>query len=272
MTTTTSASGRPPATPGSDLSAGVPSAAAAPVPLTRLTLVELRKLADTRAGMWLLIVIGLATAATSAIQLGWAESNEQNFSALYDFGLLPSAVLLPVLGILSVTSEWSQRTALATFTLVPARGRVLAAKVVAGVLIAIGSAAVTVAWAAGANLLAVTIGGDGAWTMDSSLIWQSQLAQVISVLMGIGLGALLLNTPLAIVIFFALPTVWAILGAAISGLLDVAAWLDINVTSRALSQPDMTSGEWARLAVSVGVWMVLPLILGTVRVLRREVS
>jgi ABC-2 type transport system permease protein len=252
--------------------ATVPATAAAPVPLTRLTLVELRKLADTRAGMWLLIVIGLATVATSAILLGWADDNEITFAALYGFGLMPSAVLLPVLGILSVTSEWSQRTALGTFTLVPARARVMVAKVAAGALIAVAATAATAVLAAAANLLAAAVGGDGSWSLDPSLIWQSLLLQVLFVLMGNAFGALLLNTPLAIVVFFALPTVWSILGGSIKALADAAAWLDLNVTSQALGEADMTSGEWARLAVSAGVWVLLPLALGTVRVLRREVS
>ena len=39
-------------------------------------------------------------------------------------------ILLPVLGILLVTSEWSQRTAMVTFTLEPSRSRVIAAKFV----------------------------------------------------------------------------------------------------------------------------------------------
>ncbi|WP_430787473.1 ABC transporter permease [Actinoplanes sp. G11-F43] len=263
MTTTAPVSARP---------AELPAVVRDPVPLTRLTVVELRKLADTRAGMWLLIVIGVATAATSAILLGWASESEQTFGAMYGFGLLPSAILLPVLGILSVTSEWSQRTALGTFTLVPARGRVMVAKIAAATLIAIAATAATALWAAAANLLAIGLGADGTWSMDSSLVWQSVLSQLIFVLMGVAFGALLLNTPLAIVIFFALPTVWTILGETITGLRDVAAWLDLNVTSQALGQPDMTSGEWARLGVSVGVWVVLPLLVGTVRVLRREVS
>jgi hypothetical protein len=42
-----------------------------------------------------------------------------------------------VLAILSVTSEWSQRTALVTFSLVPDRRRVLAAKLVAVVVLAV---------------------------------------------------------------------------------------------------------------------------------------
>ncbi|MEV4276308.1 ABC transporter permease [Actinoplanes xinjiangensis] len=252
--------------------ATVPAAAAAPVPMARLTLVELRKLADTRAGMWLLIVIGLATLATSAILLGWADDSEITFAALYTFGLVPSAVLLPVLGILSVTSEWSQRTALSTFTLVPARFRVLLAKIAAGALIAVAATAATAVLAAGANLIAPAVGGDGSWSLDPSLIWQSLLLQVLFVLMGNAFGALLLNTPLAIVIFFALPMVWSILGGSIRALADAAQWLDLNVTSQAMTEPDMTSGEWARLAVSAGVWVVLPLVLGAMRVLRREVS
>ena len=112
-------------------------------PLLRLTLVELRKLADTRAGLWLLIVIGLAAVAhRPLILLLAAPDAEQTFAGFFAFGLLPAGVLLPVLGILSMTSEWSQRTALTTFTLVPQRGRVVAAKLAAAVLIAVIAATV----------------------------------------------------------------------------------------------------------------------------------
>lgn len=241
-------------------------------PLGRLTLVELRKLADTRAGFWLLLIIGFATVGTSAILLGWAEDAEQTYTGFFTFGLLPSAVLLPVLGILSVTSEWSQRTALTTFTLVPTRGRVMVAKLAASTLIAIAATVATAALAAAANVIAGALGGDASWTLDSSFIWQSLLLQVIFVLMGIGFGALLLNTPLAIVIYFALPTLWSVLGGVITKLQDASKWLDLNVTSQALSEADATGGEYARLAVSVAVWVLLPLVIGFVRVLRREVS
>ncbi|BCY07856.1 ABC transporter permease [Actinoplanes sp. L3-i22] len=251
-----------------------PTATALPtsLPLPRLTWVELRKLADTRAGLWLLLIIGLATAGTSAIILGWSSDEEMTFGGFYAFGLLPSAVLLPVLGVLSVTSEWSQRTALSTFTLVPARGRVMIAKIAAGVLIAVAATAATALISAVANLIGAAIGGDGAWRVDGSLLWQGLLLQVIFVLMGIAFGALLLSTPLAIVLYFALPMVWSVLGSVIKGLQSTAGWLDINVTTTPLSEADMTSGEYARLGVSVAVWVLLPLAVGVVRVLRREVS
>ncbi len=243
------------------------------VPMTRLTLIELRKLADTRSGFWLLVVIGLAAAGTAAIMLAAAPAEEQTFQGLLAFGLVPSAILLPVLGILSMTSEWTQRTALTTFTLVPARGRVIAAKLLAGVLIAVMATLAAAALSAIANLIAIGIGGDGSWDITADQAGRLLLNQVIFLLMGSGFGALLMNTPLAIVLYFALPTVWSILAEVVKPIATAARWADINVTSVPLNEAAaMTGGEWARLATAVAIWVALPLILGTLRVLRREVS
>jgi ABC-2 type transport system permease protein len=240
--------------------------------LGRLTLVELRKLADTRAGLWLLIVIGVAAAGTAVIQLIFSEDADLTFNSFLQFGLLPASVLLPVLGILSMTGEWSQRTALTTFTLTPARGRVIVAKLAAGVLIALASLIVTAAIATVANLIGIGLGGDGSWTMGAALIGQTITGQALFVVMGLGFGALLMNSPLAIVVYFGLPTVWSILGGTIKGLKPVAEWLDFNMTSVPLSEAGMTGGEWARLGVAAAVWVVIPVVLGTIRTLRREVA
>ena len=242
------------------------------IPLTRLTAVELRKLADTRAGFWLLLVIALGTAGTSAVILGWAPAAEQTFAGFFAFGQVPSTVLLPVLGILSMTGEWSQRTAMTTFTLVPARWRVIAAKLAAGVLIAVAALAATALLSAAANLLGIALGGDGGWRVDGSLIWQSLLSEVLFVVMGMAFGALLQSSALAISAFFLLPTIWTVLGETIHALHRAAGWLSINVTTDALSEPSMTAGEYARLAVAALVWILLPLAAGSWRVLRREVA
>jgi hypothetical protein len=243
-----------------------------PIPLTRLAMVELRKLGNTRAGFWLLVVIGLAAVGTSAVILGWAPDNEMTFSDFFEFGLVPGYFILPVLGILSMTSEWSQRTALTTFALVPARMRVFVAKIVAGCAVALGSTVAIAALAAVANLLGMTLGGDGGWQVDGSMLWQGLLGQLIFVLMGLGFGALLLNSPLAIVTYLVLPTLWSVLGETIKALKTAAGWLDLNVTANALSEPSMTSGEYARLAVSAAMWVLLPLLAGAWRTTRREVS
>ncbi|AGZ42658.1 ABC transporter permease [Actinoplanes friuliensis] len=242
------------------------------IPLWRLTQVELRKLADTRAGLWLLIVIALAAAATAAILLAAAPAEEQNYEELLSFGLLPASILLPVLGILSMTSEWSQRTALTTFTLVPARGKIIAAKLIAAVLIAIATTAAAAILSAAGNLVAIGTGGDGSWHLEGALVGQLLVNQIVFVLMGSAFGALLMNSPLAIVLYFAIPTLWSVLGEMIKGLRTAAGWVDINMTSVPLSEPGMTGNEWLRFGVAALIWVALPLALGTVRVLRREVS
>ncbi|WP_433361651.1 ABC transporter permease [Actinoplanes sp. CA-142083] len=242
------------------------------IPLPRLTLVELRKLADTRAGLWMLVLIALGVVGTAVILLGWAPDEEQTFADFFAFGLAPSTVLLPVLGILSMTGEWSQRTALTTFALVPSRLRVVTAKLAAGVLIALATTAVTLLFAAAANVLAAALGGDGGWHVDGSLIWQGALTEVLFLMVGMAFGALLQNSPLAIVAFFALPTIWGILRETIKSLERVSGWLDLGLTSGPLSEPSMTAGEYGRLAVSCLVWVALPLVLGSWRILRREIA
>jgi ABC-2 type transport system permease protein len=81
-----------------------------------------------------------------------------------------------------------------------------------------------------------------------------------------------MNTPLSIVAFFALPMVWTILGETIRSLRTAAGWLDINATTTPLTDGAMTGGQWARLGVSCAVWIVVPLVAGAARVLRREVA
>src|SRR3954454_8314032 len=91
------------------------------VPFSRLVQVELRKMFDTRAGRWLLISIGALTALVLVIQL-WvvvAQDLDVDFRDFMAGMNTPMGILLPVLGIMAVTSEWSQRTAMVTFSLEP---------------------------------------------------------------------------------------------------------------------------------------------------------
>ncbi|MDO3682763.1 ABC transporter permease [Micromonospora sp. C28ISP2-4] len=247
------------------------AAVAGPTP-ARLTAVELRKLADTRAGRWLLITIGLIAAVIVVVQLFVLDAPEQTFTAFFLPSLLPVGLLLPVLGILSITSEWSQRSALTTFALVPRRERIIVAKLAAVVLAALASVLVSLAVAAAGTLAAGATGGAGAWTFDWQLLPHAAVFQVVNVLMGAGFGLLLLNTPLAIVTYLLLPTVWSLLSAMISALREPARWLDTSLTMEPLLGPEMTAGQWGRLGVSLAVWVLLPLAAGLARTMRREVS
>ncbi|MEU7588546.1 ABC transporter permease [Micromonospora sp. NPDC049230] len=241
--------------------------------LLRLSAVEVRKLVDTRAGRWLLITIALVTAAIVTLQLIYAKDADQTFLNFFVPSLLPVSVLLPVLGILSITSEWSQRTALTTYALVPRRERVVVAKLIAVSLTALASVLTSLAVAAIGTLVASATGGAGTWGFDWSLVLNAVVIQVTSVLMGAAFGLLLLNPPLAIVGYLLLPTLWGVLGEMVKPLRGPSEWLDTSKTMEPLFSSDaVTGGQWGRIVVSLLVWMVLPLAAGLFRTLRREVS
>lgn len=247
--------------------ATLPGAAARP-PLRRLVAVELRKMADTRAGFWLLAAVGLIAAGMVVIQLLTADSAaDRTLGDLFRATIEPVSILLPVIGILAVTSEWSQRTALTTFALVPARGRVVAAKLLAAIALAL----VAVVACLAAAVVGTAIGGSD-WDLAASAVGSAALYHVLAMLIGAGFGLLLLSTAPAIVAYFVLPTAWAILGEAIGALREPAEWLDTARTMAPLADDVMAGADWARLATSVALWALLPLVAGLVRLARREVA
>src|SRR3954470_20708567 len=95
------------------------------IPLGRITDTELRKMFDTRSGFWLLASTGLlALLATSMVVL-FARHEELTYSTFTAAIGIPMTIVLPIIAVLSVTSEWSQRSGLTTFALVPHRNRVM---------------------------------------------------------------------------------------------------------------------------------------------------
>jgi hypothetical protein len=240
--------------------------------LPRLTAVELRKLVDTRAGYWLLTVIGLLTALLVTADLIWESRDALTLERMLGDAVAVPALLLPVLGILLVTSEWSQRTNLVTFALVPNRNRVAVAKMAAGTLAGASAAVMTLALAAAGKLIVEWAGDAGGWSLRWWYVGNSAVVLALSVLVGIAFGMALLNSALAIVVYLVLPTLWTVLGAIIPALGRAADWLDTTVTMANLFGPEVTAGTWARLAVSAAVWVALPLAIGLLRVNRQEVS
>lgn len=243
----------------------------AAVPLSRLVRVELRKQVDTLAGRWLMVAVAGVIAVVMTIVL--LTQDGLVFSDYLAVTTLPMAVALPVIGIMGATSEWSQRTAMTTFALEPRRGRVVTAKVLSALVFALAAFVLAVALAALGQLIGGLTGDTTDWSISGWLIGGVALLVAIFVLQGTAFGMALLNTPAAIVAYLVLPTVWTILGAFVSWLTDASQWLDLNLTTNPLtSEAALTGGEWARLGTSVAVWVLLPLAIGTWRVLRREVK
>ncbi|HYJ28164.1 MAG TPA: ABC transporter permease, partial [Nocardioides sp.] len=80
------------------------------------------------------------------------------------------------------------------------------------------------------------------------------------------------NTPVAIVTVLVLPTAWSIATQVFGSLADVGRWIDLDSVTRPLFAGEMTGQDWAQLGTGVGVWVLLPLAVGTWRVLTREVK
>jgi len=243
------------------------------VPMSRLLRVELRKLVDTRSGRWLLVAIGVLTAAVIMLFMFNAPSEELTYENFVTGTGTPQSVLLPILGILTVTSEWGQRTGLVTFTLEPKRGRVVVAKVLAVLLLGLVAVIVALVLAAIGNVLGQSLqDGDGSWTFGFEGFRDILVLQLIGVLQGLALGMLIMNTAGAIVTYFALPAVVSIVGNTVERFREIATWVDISTASGPLQRHDADAGDWGRLAVAVLIWIVVPLALGWIRLLRRELK
>ena len=113
--------------------AAVPATAPDAIPFTRLVQVEFRKSWDTKASFWLLFAIGAVVLAAELIAAIVLAVNDDGHTVV-DLGTFAGVagfvceLMLPVVAILLVTSEWSQRTAMVTFALEPRRDRVITAK------------------------------------------------------------------------------------------------------------------------------------------------
>ncbi len=220
--------------------------APAPIPFRRLMTVELIKMFDTRAGFWLIMsMAGTAFIATASVILFAPDSamTYDNFGAAIG---VPMTLLLPVMAILSVTSEWSQRSGLTTFTLVPHRSRVIWAKMV--VSMALGAVSIGVALAIGAlgNIVGSGIAGvDTVWDISGNQIVLLVFANVLNLLIGFMLGVLIRNSPGAIVAFvvysFVLPTLSMVLGNFQQWWEDIRPWLDFNWAQGELYDGHLTS-------------------------------
>ena len=248
-----------------------------PLPLSRVTAVELRKMFDTRSGFWLMASIAItAVLATGAVIL-WAPDSELTYDTFAAAIGFPMAVILPMVAILSVTGEWSQRSGLTTFTLVPHRGRVIGAKAISAV--AVGVASMVVAFSIGAlgNLAGTALtGADLVWDISFVHALEIVLANVLGLLIGFMLGVLIRNSPGAIVGYFVysllLPTLASLLATSQAWFRDLQPWIDFNFAQGALFNGSVTTEQWANLAVAGAIWLVAPLAVGLTLVLRSEVK
>ena len=259
--------------------ASVQTAALAPVPLTRITAVELRKMFDTRSGFWLIASIGITAVLAAVGVILWASEGQLTYSTFATAIRFPVVIILPLIAILAVTSEWSQRTGLTTFTLIPHRYRVITAKTISSVLIAIAAMAMTFAVGAVGNVVGAAVKGTPlVWDVSPTQCAYYVLGMVLSLLVGFMLGVLIRASTGAIVAYFVLtfllPTMLGLLAANAQWFHDLQPWVDSQFAQSGLFVFDepLTGEQWANIGVTSLVWLVIPMLIGLRLVMRAEVK
>jgi hypothetical protein len=235
-------------------------------PLLRLARVEARKMFDTRAALWLVVFTALIAVGGAVGQALGADGLEAEAGDAFITAAAASTLLVPIVGVLLVTGEWSQRSGLYTFALVPIRLRVAAAKLIAVVAVALAATAVCLLL----GLLAGGMLGSGT-ELSASEAGRGALYALISVGIGYALGLLLQSSPLAIVTLFAGPLLIAAIGAISTSIADVTDWLNQSGLESLVTIP-FDEVEWGKVGVTALVWIALPLVLGAIRLERGDID
>lgn len=258
----------------------------------RLVRIEWRKSVDTRGGFWLLLVTGILVLLTLLAVclvglLATFDGTPPGFQDLFlGVMLAPVSILVPVFAITTVTSEWGQRTALTTFSLVPSRMRVLLAKLCVALLMAVGTLVVAAVCAVVANV-AMAAGQDTSadWHVDMQKFLVTVLVQLLTFITAFALGMCFLSTPASISVYYIvtliLPMIaYGILFALFSWAQSTIPWFDFNYASMPWTSDQWPNGNdtvvdgmaWARLASATAIWLVIPLGIGFSRILRTELK
>lgn len=244
-----------------------PPPAVTPIPFARLVRVEWTKATDTRAARWLLALVALSTAGMALVPVLIPTSFEQTTASYLRVAALGLTVLLPVVAILTLTGEWSQRSVMTTFAQEPRRLRVLDAKLAVSMLLAVGGAAFGGVVAAGSLGLAAASGRALEADLSVGAVGGYLLFVVLNVFAGVALGALLQSSAPAIAAAFALPATLAALGTAST---LVANWIDMSTWNWVLEND--WAGHVPQISFSIIFWIAAPLAAGAVRTSRRDVG
>ena len=165
---------------------------------------ELRKMRSTRTNLGLLagmIALILLTVLVNGLAAGIDLHTHDNQHALVSVGT-SGALFAALIGVMAITSEFRHGTIRPTFVVTPHRGRVIAAKVIASLLmgIAFGALAIALSFGIGYAILA----GKGIdFALDANhvllLVLGSLGMTALWAALGVGIGAVVKNQVLAVV-------------------------------------------------------------------------
>jgi ABC-type transport system involved in multi-copper enzyme maturation permease subunit len=238
-----------------------------PLRFSTVVSVELRKMTDTRTSRGLLAGVGTLLLGV----LAWKVSHPAIPTTFHNYAGGNAAVVgyaAPILGLLAMSSEWTQRTALTTFTLVPRRLTVLSAKLVTALLLSATLMVGGLVLAAGGVALGGGLHGGASFADLAVDIRGAMVVVLLHTLLGAAFGALAAQSTVALGAYFLAPVVWSnVAGQALHG---AAPWLDIFRAYERLASAQPVHALPQTLT-ALSLWVLLPGALGLARSLRREV-
>jgi ABC-2 type transport system permease protein len=242
---------------------------------------ELLKLRTTRMFFWSVVAtlafvpVGIALAMTSAGQPGDAVLDSDEGVRNVMSSASSGALMLLVIGILMIAGEFRHGTVTSTFLVSPNRKRVVGAKLAAagivGVAVAVAAAVLTLAiavpWLATRDVDVASRSADVALVLLGSLA-----ATAIYALVGVGVGALLPNQTVAVIV--ALVWVTTVEGFVVAFQPEIGRWLPGGAASALTSVKTAEGGllpMWAG-GLLLAAYGVAFAAAGARLVLRRDIA
>jgi hypothetical protein len=236
--------------------------------------IKLRSLRSTR------LTLAIAVAASAGIAIATGSSNTTSGGMFVGdtlIGMLIGVLLIGVVGVLAMTSEYTSGTIRATFAAAPRRLSVLAAKaaVVGAVALITGEAAAFVSFFAGCMTLrhGITAPALSEPGVLRAIVLTGASLSLIG-LFGLGLGAIIRHTAAAITVVVGIVFV----GGPFTSQLAIRPYLPIYIVSHSLSattplcRPGAAScwlSAWSGLGM-LAIYAAIAMVLGALILARRD--
>ena len=241
--------------------------------MTALVGAELLKARTTRTAFGLALgLLALVALFVTVVSIVIDPSDSSNITrdTLGTLHFVPFFTLL--FGILSVTGEWRHGTISETFLVTPRRSRVVAAKLVAGVLVGLALGIIAAVLAVAIGVVSLPANGiDFDWGEAGRLVGQSLLAGALWGALGAALGAVLPNQVGAIIGALA----WLfVVESIVAGIWPhIGQWLPGQAALNGI----LADGGGTHLSVALGTLVTLGYVAafavaGTILTQRRDIT
>jgi hypothetical protein len=238
----------------------------------RATVLELRKSANSRARRWLLIVSGVVGLLSAGLVAMTGPAQDHTFAVISFYTQSAISLPLPFVSVLIMTQEFGRRASSEAFASGTPLDAIVAAKLLASAIIAVGGAAFGILISFVATSAAAPAANERRWDALGMIILGSVLVQLIAQLSGAGWGLLLRSSALAIVADVVAPLGLWIIAGLIPSLRGVQAWLAPFSSVRDLLSGQMDAQAWVQTGVIALVWVVALNAVGIFRLHRLSES